>query len=62
MIYLYKNFKNMFIKKISTIKNYILKEIHSPPKVKVRPTLLFSFFVHNSSINKLKNMKLSEHI
>ena len=36
--------------------------IHCPPKVKVQPALLFSSFVHNSSFNELKNMKLSEHI
>ena len=35
--------------------------IYCPPKVKVQPALLFSF-VHNSSINELRNMKLSEHI
>ena len=36
--------------------------LHCPPKVKVQPILLFSSFVHNSSTNELKNMKLSEHI
>ena len=36
--------------------------LHCPPKVKVQPALLFSSFVHNSSINDLKNMKLIEHI
>ena len=36
--------------------------IHCPPKVKVQPASLFSSFVHDSSINELKNMKLSEHI
>ena len=36
--------------------------IYCPPKVKEQPALLFSSFVHNSSINELKNMKLSEHI
>ena len=35
-----------------------------PPKVKVQvqSALLFSSFVHNSSVEELKNMKLSEHI
>ena len=36
--------------------------LHCPPKVKVQPALLSSSFVHNSSINEIKNMKLSEHI
>ena len=36
--------------------------LNIPPKVKVQLALLFSSFVHNSSINELKNMKLSEHI
>ena len=37
--------------------------IHCPPKVKVQPALFIFFsFVHNSSINELKNMKSSEHI
>ena len=40
----------------------ITLHLHCPPKVKVQPDLLFSSFVHNSSINELKNMKLSEHI
>ena len=39
-----------------------LKYIQCPPKVKLQTALLFSSFVHNSSINELKNMKLSEHI
>ena len=39
-----------------------LFNIHCPPKVKVQHALLFSSFVHNSSINELKNMKLSERI
>ena len=37
-------------------------KVHCPPKVKVQPALLFSSFVHDSSINELKNMKLSEHV
>ena len=36
--------------------------IHCPPKVKVKPALLFPSFVHISSINELKNIKLNEHI
>ena len=40
----------------------VLLLLHCPPKVKVQPALLFSTFVHNSSINELKNMKLIEHI
>ena len=44
------------------IKIRQLKIIHCPPKVKVQPALLFSSFVHNSSINEFKNMKLIEHI
>ena len=39
-----------------------ISNVQCPAKVKVQPALLFSFFVRNSSINKLKNMKLSEHI
>ena len=38
------------------------EDIHCPPKIKVQSALLFSSFVHNSSINELKNMKLSEYI
>ena len=38
------------------------KEMHCPPKVKVQPVLLFPSFVHDSSMNKLKSMKLNEHI
>ena len=38
------------------------RKVHCSLKVKVQPALLFSSFVHNSSINELKNMKLSEHI
>ena len=37
-------------------------KINCPAKVTVQPALLLSSFVHNSSINELKNMKLSEHI
>ena len=37
-------------------------KIHCPPKVKVQPSLLFSSFVYNSSINEIKNIKLGEHI
>ena len=37
-------------------------KINCPPKVKVEPALLFSSFMHNSSVKKLKNLKLSEHI
>ena len=37
-------------------------KVHCPPKVMVQSALLFSAFVHNSSINELKNMKLSKHI
>ena len=36
--------------------------MHCPPKAKVQSTLLFSSFVHNSSINELKNTKLGEYI
>ena len=36
--------------------------IHWPSKVKVQPALLFSSIVRNSSINELKNLKLSENI
>ena len=36
--------------------------MHCSPKIKVQPTLLFSSFAHNSWINELKNVKLSEHI
>ena len=41
---------------------YFSDDIHCHPKVKVQLALLFPSFVHYSSINKLKNMKLSEHI
>ena len=37
---------------------YIYIYIHSCPKLSLQPVLLFSSFVHNSSINELKNMKL----
>ena len=43
---------------IFNIKMYILF-IHCPSKVKVQPALLFSSFMHNSSINELKSMKLN---
>ena len=36
--------------------------IHSCPKLKLRPFLPFSSFVHKSSINEYKNMKLRENI
>ena len=40
----------------------LIQPIHSLSKVKVQSALLFSSFVHNSSINELNNTKLSEHI
>ena len=36
--------------------------LHSCPKLSLQPVLSFSSFVHNSSINELKNMKLREKI
>ena len=35
---------------------------HCPPKVKVQPALLFSSFMHNSSINEHISIKLRENI
>ena len=35
--------------------------IHSCPKLKLQPVLSFSSFVHNSSINEHKIMKLREN-
>ena len=35
---------------------------HWCSKLKIQPAVLFSSFVHNSSINNFKNMKLSGHI
>ena len=53
------NSKSRLAKKVC---NYFYDKTHCHPKVKVQPALLLSSFVHNSSINELKNMKLSEHI
>ena len=51
------------MKKVEKMKdNRKMSYVHCPLKVKVHPALLFSSFVHNSSYNELKNMKLSEHI
>ena len=47
---------------VSNISRLIFFELHCPPKVKVQSALLFSSFVHNSLINELKKLKLSEHI
>ena len=38
------------------------EEIHSCLKLKLQPVLSFSSFVHNSSINEHKNMKLKKCI
>ena len=38
------------------------QEIHSCPKLKLQPVLSISSFVHNSSINEHKKMKLRESI
>ena len=37
-------------------------KLHSCPKLKSQPVLSFSSFVHNTSINEHKNMKLREII
>ena len=48
--------------KLSYLRNLsIQRYVHCPPKVELQPAL-FSSFVHNSSINELRIMKLSEHI
>ena len=39
-----------------------LRYVHCLPQVKVQLALMFSSFVHNSSMNELKNMKLNEPI
>ena len=57
-----KFWHHKLLSKSSASKVKVYNKIHSPPKVKVQPALLFSSFVHNSSINELKNIKLSEHI
>ena len=44
------------------VSPFTCRKTHCPPKVKVQLALLFSSLVHNSSINELKIMKLSEHI
>ena len=36
--------------------------LHSCPKLKLQPVLSLSYFLHNSSINEHKNMKLRENI
>ena len=41
---------------------YVYIYIHSCPKLKLQPVLSFSSFVHNSSINEHKNMKLRESV
>ena len=48
--------------RIEKVMNYFEFILHCPPKVKVEPALLFSSFVHNSSINGLKNVKLNENV
>ena len=53
-------FNTAFIKKYNAFKQN--KKVHCPPKVEVKPALLFPSFVYNSSINELKNMKLNEDI
>ena len=53
---------------IRQLKNYfkvclpIDCNVHSRPKLKLQPVLLFSSFMHNSSVNEHKNMKLRENI
>ena len=42
------------------MKNYI-SNIHSCPKLSLQPVLSFSSFVHGSSVNEHKNMKLREN-
>ena len=50
-------------KKIANALHYVFKsEVGSCPKLKLQPVLSFSSFVHNSSINENKNMKLRENI
>ena len=39
-----------------------IKEVHSCPKLKLQLVLSLSYFLHNSSINEHKNMKLRENI
>ena len=46
---------------VSQCQNAMLK-IHSCPKLKLQPVLWLSSFLHNSSINEHKNMKLRENI
>ena len=52
----------MFKTFLAYLRNYFLTFLHCPPKVQVQPALLFSSFGHNSLMNELKNMKLSESI
>ena len=55
----------MITQHINSRENFVVSkyliQIHCSPKVKVQPALSFSSFVHNSSINELKNMKLREN-
>ena len=51
----------MWLKKIAAFIITLCFEVHCPSKVKVQPALSFYSFVHKSSINELKNTKLSEH-
>ena len=43
-------------------KQLNILQLHSYPKLKLQPVLSLSSFVHNSSINEHKNMKLRESI
>ena len=53
---------NIKKKKIWCIEGGCNKDLHYPQKNNVEPAFLFSSFAHNSSINELINMKLSEHM
>ena len=61
--------KRLFLKLNSLISDIFsywqvepYNKIHSCPKFKLQSVLSFSSFVHNSSINEHKNMKLRESI
>ena len=48
--------------RISDLKHWKRPQIHPCPKLKLQLVLSFSSFVHNSSNNEHKNMKLRENI
>ena len=58
----HKNEMEFYLNNFIFVKKIHVSKLHCPSKVKVKPVLLFSSFVHNSSINELKNMKSNEHM